>query len=153
MKKLLSIIGDFFTSLFGGAKKTWKKLSPEVQAALLNGSGIIEIINTNVDEAPDFVIELIQKAFPNLDIEKLKDGLHQAALGLTVAESINNADLQTTIENLQAYLKGLQGTTWAKISQALALGIAAALAPPTTKFAAISSLIEFVYHSFIKKSK
>lgn len=152
MKKLLSLIGLFFTGLFNSAQKTWNKLSPEVKAALMNGSGIIEIINSNIDQTPDFVIQLIQKKFPELTIEKIKDGLHQAALGLSIANEINNADLKATIVNLQKYLEGLKGTTWAKISQTLALGFAAAIAPKGTKFAAISSLMEFVYHSFIKKN-
>ena len=153
MKKLLAKIGQFFSGLFNGATKTWNKLEPQVKNAILHGSAIVEVINTNLDKAPDFVFDLIQKKFPDIDKEKLHTGLHQISGALGIAEDISSPDVLTLIQNLQIYLSGLKGKVWANISGTIAKALAAALAPPDTKFAAISALMEFVYHSFIKKEK
>lgn len=144
-------IGHAFKSIFNSAQKAWNKVSPEIQKALLWGSGAVAIINKNVDAAPVFVLDLIEKKFPGLDREKLHNGMNQIAQALGVAQNINNTDILATIQALQVYLSGLKGKLWANISQTLAAGIAAAIAPPETKFAAISSLVEFVYQHYIKK--
>lgn len=152
LQSFFAAIGTFFSHLFSGAQKTWKKLSPEVQEALMYGSQVIDLINTYVNQTPDFVIQLLLEKFPNFDKEHLLTALHSASVELKIAEDINNDDLVTTIGNLQNYLASLQGDVWAKISETLAKGIAIFTAPPETKWAAISSMMEFVYQTFIKKA-
>ena len=151
LQTFLSKIGDFFSGLFNSAKKTWAKLSPEVQNAMLHGSGIIDIINNNVDKVPSFVIALIQSKYPDITTDKIHAGLKGIADALHIAEGVNDGDLEALISNIQKYLASLNGKIWANISGTLAKAIAAFLAPPETKFAAISSLMEFVYQTFIKK--
>lgn len=148
---IFTAIGDFFAHLFSGTKKTWKKISPEVQQALLYGSDVIDTINKYLDQTPDFIIDLLTKKYPKLDRNHLKDALSEASKDLKIASDINNDDLETIIKNLQAYLSGLQGKGWAKISSFLAQGIAIFTAPAGTKFGMITSLIEFVYQTFFKK--
>jgi len=153
LKKFFAAIGNFFEGLFNAAKRTWNKLSPELQKAMVNGSGVIEAINSNVDKAPSFVLDLIRKKYPDFDTVKLKAALGQLSKNLKIADDIEDPDLETTIRNLQTYLSGLQGQTWAIISNSLANIIAVAVAPKNTKVAAIIQLMEFVYQSFIKKRK
>lgn len=150
LDKLFKAIGDFFSGLFKSAKKTWNKLSPEIQNAMLKGSGLVAIINDNVDKAPDFVIDIIKKKYPDFSIEKIKEAIKKGSEGLTIAGGINDNDLAVTIGNLQKYLSTLEGKTWAKISHTLGLGISAAIAPKETKMAALSSLLDYVYHDLIK---
>ena len=109
VKTLISKIGDFFTSLFTSAEKTWKHVSPEVQKALLHGSGVVAAINDNLDKTPAFVIDFILKKFPGLNVDTLKEALKKSSEGLAIAESVNNDDLEKTVEALQAYLSGLKG--------------------------------------------
>lgn len=148
---LLHKIGDFFGALFNGAKKAWKKLSPEIQSALLHGSAVVEAINSNIDKTPDFIIEFLLQKFPDLNIDRLKAGLAEVAKGLKIAEDTNSDDLATLIQNIQKYLSEQKGALWAAISHSIASIFAIAVAPGGTKFAAISSLIEWVYHTYIKK--
>lgn len=155
MKCFLKKIGLFFTGLFNAAARTWAKVSPEVQDALKHGSGILAIINQHVTEAPDFVIELIQKAYPKLDRPALLAGLRGVSLGLNVANGIIDNDLQGTVERLQKYLAGLKSERaafWAGISSLAAKLLALALAPKGTKWATFEALMEFVYQRFIKKN-
>lgn len=151
IQKLLHAIGDWFTNLFKSAEKLWKKISPELQEALMQGSEFVNIINTNLDATPDFIFELLQQKYPDLTKEQLHEYLKKALEGTSVAYEVTNQDLETNILALQKYLGSLEGTTWAKISGLIAQGYAAAKAPAGTKWAAIASLINFVYHSFIKK--
>ena len=147
---LFEFFKTIFGNLFNAAKKTWNKISPELQKAMLSGSGIISIINEHVDASPTFIKEYIQLKYPELTPEKIHEALLKASEGLVIAQELNDTDLLTTIQKIQGYLKGLEGKVWANISQTLAKGIAAFLAPAETKFAAISSLIEFVFQTFIK---
>jgi hypothetical protein len=151
-KKLFSKIGSFFSDLFNGAAKAWHKLSPEVQNSLLHGSAIVKAINDNINATPDFILDIVQKKFPNLPLDKIKAGLQKVAEGLNVAEGINTDDLLALIKALQDYLatKTKNGTTWAAISHTIASIFAIAVAPKGTKFAVVSSLLEYVYHRFIK---
>lgn len=151
LDKLWQAIGSIFIGVFNSAKRAWKKQSTEVQDALLHGAGIVEAINTNLDKTPDFVITLLQGRFPKLTKESLHAGLAKVSAALKIGEDINNADLETLIKNLQEYLGGLEGHLWAAISHSIASIFAIVTAPPETKFAQISLLIEYIYHSIIKK--
>lgn len=151
LEKLFSAIGSIFTGIFTSAKKTWKHLSPEVQAALIHGSAVVDTINKNLSGSPDFIIELLRQKYPDLTREKLEDGLNKVATSLKLIEEGNSDDLETVIKNIQVYLGAQKGKIWAAISHSIASIFAIVTAPSETKFAAVSSLLEFVYHSFIKK--
>lgn len=150
--KLLRKIGDFFTHLFQKAEQAWEHLEPLVQEALKQGSDVIATINDNVNESPEFVWDLIHEKWPELTKEQFMEYLHKASEGTAVAGEIVNQDLETTIVAFQKWLNSLEGKTWANISEALAKAYAAAKAPKETKFGAISALMQFVYHAFIKKN-
>jgi len=152
LQKFLHKIGDFFTGLFNKAKHAWNNIEPLVQEALKQGSDVIYTINTNIDATPDFIWEELQKKWPGLTKEELHKYLLEATQGTAVASEIANQDLETTILALQRWLGSLEGKTWANISEALAKAYAAAKAPKETKFGAISALMQFVYHAFIKKN-
>jgi len=149
--RILAKIGDIFEGIFNAAAKTYNNQSPEVQAALKDGSEILNIINNNVKEAPEFVIELIQKAFPNLDRETLLEGLKQVSKGINQTDAILADTLEETILNLQKYLESLEGTFWAGVSELSAKLLAVFFAPSGTKWVVISSLMEYVYQKIVKK--
>ncbi|SFJ98139.1 hypothetical protein [Parapedobacter indicus] len=154
LKSFIAKIGLFFAAIFDAAARTWANVSPEVQDALKQGSAILDIINKNVKEAPDFVIELIQKAFPNIDRPTLLVGLKGVTEGLNIADGIVDNDLQATVGRLQEYLSGLKSERagfWAGISSLAAKLLAFGFAPAGTKWATFEALMEFVYQRFIKK--
>lgn len=151
LKTFFGNIGDFFEGLFNAAKRTWNKLEPAVQNSILHGSGVVEAINRNLDKTPDFIINLIKSKYPSFDLEKLKLGIAEITKGLNIASDIEDPDLETMVANLQVYLKGLSGKTWAIISNSMANIIAVFTAPGGTKVAAIVQLMEFAYQSFVKK--
>ena len=130
-----------FTDLFDSAEKAWHKLEPQVQNALLDGSGVVNIINENLQATPQQVFDLIQQKFPALTKEKLTEGLTKVSNGLKVAQDTGNQDLLTTIQNLQTFFSGLQGKFWESASSIAAQVLSTVLSPDDTPFAKISMLI------------
>jgi hypothetical protein len=138
-----------FTDLFNSVEKAWHKLEPEVQNALIHGSGVINIINQNLQKTPQEVFDLIQNKFPDLTKDKLTAALAKVTDGLKVAEDNTNPDVLTTIQNLQKYFSGLQGKFWQGAASTSSQILAIALSPDETPFAKIASFIEFVYRKKI----
>lgn len=150
LDKLLSVIGHFFAGLFNAAKKAYKNLTPEQQAALLNGSGLVEIINSMLDKTPAEVRAAIQQKFPNLPEPLIEAALFKVVHAFNLIPTTNS--LEDVIAAVQKKLTELDGKEWATVSHGMAVVISVFLAPPETKVAAIVSLIEFVFQHFIKKS-
>lgn len=153
--RLLSAIGLWFTGLFNAVKRAWNSTSEDVQLALKKASGIVAIINQNVDKAPDFVWTLVQKKFPDITEEKFKAIMKVIADDLGIAESVTDPDLFVTLQNIinkMAELKGT-GSKWAEVSHGLYVAISIFEAPKGTKLAAIVSFAEYVYHKFFKHNR
>ena len=141
-----------FTDLFNSAEKAWHKLEPEVQDSLIKGSGIIEVINKNIESTPDEVFELIQKKFPDVTKEKLEAGLQKVSEGFGIATDVTNTpDLQTLITNIQKYLSSLKGKFWESASSIAAQLLSIFFAPDETPFAKVVQFIEYAYRKIILK--
>lgn len=153
MKSFLKKIGNFFKRLFDAAERAWTGLTPEIQKALKQGSGVLSVINNHVDKAPPDVIWLIQKLYPELGKATLLAGLAGVANGLNIASDNVTDDLEKTVGRLQLYLseKKLENAAfWAGITSLAAKILAFAFAPAGTRWAVFESLMEFVYQRFIK---
>ena len=153
LNKLFKAIGLFFVGMFNATKKAWKQVSPELQAAMLTGSSIVNTFNQYLNGAPSDILDQIKKDFPLLGDPKLTEILNKVSTDLGIAENLNNTDLLTTVLGIQKVLvdkKVADGTAWAKASHTGYLAISAILAPPSTKFAALVAFAEYVYHDLIK---
>jgi len=141
---------EFFKNLFNGLKKAWNKLSDEQQDALKNGTGLIAIINANLELAPAALRQKIQEAYPNLPVAVIEAGMFSVAktFGITGLSSLDDA-----INVVQAYLQEKEGKEWAVASHTAALALSVLFAPKETKVAQLVALIEFAYQKFIKNRK
>jgi hypothetical protein len=140
----------FFTDLFNSIDKSWHKLEPDVQNALIQGSGVINVINQNLQSTPQQVFDLISQKFPDLTKDKLTAGLAKVTEGLKVAEDTANPDALTTIKNLQTYFSGLQGKFWQGAASTTSQILSIAFSPDETPFAKVAMFIEYVYRKKIK---
>lgn len=155
MKKLIQKLGDIFRQLFNAAARTWRRLSDELKHAIVIGSTIISIINDNFDKTPQFVLDLLQKAIPGATPEHIKELLLEGTKGLAIGSELANLDLEGIIEKIMAFFKSLKsqkGSLWANISQTAASTMALFKAPEETKFTEISSVIDYAYHTEVKKA-
>lgn len=144
-------IGDFFEKVWLAAKSAFKKLSPEQQESVMTGSGLIDVINDNLETVPD---ELRKKVYEKFPVAKeLEPIFYQVAnlFGLNV--STESAD--DFIDSVQAKLSSLKTTNpqeWAIASHSYAAAISLLISPKGTKLSQVVSVLEMVYQKFFKKS-
>jgi hypothetical protein len=139
-----------FSDLFHSTEKAWQKLEPEVQNALIHGSGIIKILNDNIEKTPDEIFALIQQKYPDITKEKLEGALTKVNTDLGIAGSAVAPDLETSIQNLQKYLSSLKGKFWETASSILSQSLAIIFAPDETPFAKVVQFIEWVFRKKVK---
>ena len=146
---IFSIFGGAFHSLLAQAEKTFNALPPDVQAALLHGSGVIAFISQELTALPEDLRAQILAQYPDINEAALETGLYALANGFKLNPVQGNLD--DTIAKIQAYLATLQGTVWDGIVQGAANVLAVFLAPPGTKIGAITQLMEYVYQTYFAK--
>lgn len=144
MKEFFKKIGTFFSSLFNAAERTWNKIPSETRQAIVDGSGVISFINEHIDDSVEDLTKALQAQYPTLSTENMEKVA--AAWNLPFDEG----DLVSIVGAIQAHLKPLEGKIWAGVSDGLARVIAGLTSPEGTKYAVISSLMEFAYQKFIK---
>lgn len=149
LQKLIAVIGTIFKALFNSAKTVYNKLPDDVKDAMLHGAGIVDLINGMLDKTPAEIREAIQTQYPKLNVKQLEAAIISVLRTFNITDNINSLD--DAIEALKNYLATHNGKAWANISHSIGTGLAALLAPKETKLATITSLIEFVYHRFVKK--
>lgn len=151
MLAFLSKIGSFLAGLFQSTEHAYDKLEPAIKNAMEHASGVVAVINANLNVAPSFVIDAITKHFPEMDLASMHAGLLNVARILAIGTDLSEqSTLEEVVSKLQGYLGSLKGTTWANVCNTIAEGIAICLAPPGTKFALISIFMEHVFQRFIK---
>lgn len=151
LANIVGFFGSIFHSVMKGAEKTFDELPQETKDALIHGSGIMDVINGLLDGTPDEIRAAIAEKFPDVSPVALEAGLFAVAHGFNLLPNEN--DLNDCINKLKEYLKNLHGNVWDAIMHAGASILAIVFAPAGTKFGAITSLLEWVYQTFIKKDK
>jgi hypothetical protein len=142
-------LGSIFQHVMTGAEKTFNELPQETKDALIHGSGVLDFINKEIGKLPEEVEAGILAAFPDINADSLKSGLLAICKALNIGVDENS--ITDIISKLQAHITSLQGNVWDAIMNGAANILAIFLAPAGTKFAAISTLMEYVYQTFFKK--
>lgn len=156
IKTILSAIALFpakaveaIETLFNSAKAAWVHLSPELQQAMTNGSGIIAVINNMINSPWGDVLTTITSKF-GISETVLQGWLQKAGTYLNIGENLNNADLQTLIENFQTYFGNQHDADFEKAASVLAQTIALLASPSGTPYSIIVSFIEIAYQDVVK---
>jgi len=153
MSNVLTFIEDLpkelaedVTSIFNKAEAAYKKLSPEVQAALKNGSGILATINADLTGPYATVLAAITAKFGinEADVISVMAGLAKA-FNIAIADTSSGTALLTA---LQGYLGGLGGY-WADICNAGA-SIAATILNGGNEITIAMNVVKYVYLDLVK---
>lgn len=145
-------IGAFFVSLFNSAKAAYLELSEEDQIALKGGTGIVAILNNTIGQGVTEVRAAIQAQFPTYDEAALEAALIQVGNTFLGTNFASGDAVITAAQNKLADLKNTSPKGWATASHAFAALFSVLFGSPATKVATFTSLIEFVYQNFIKKT-
>lgn len=138
--KVLSIFTDIFSS---AAKKLWESLSESDQSALKNGSGVLKVINDNIDKAPEEIKQIIEEKYPEVPLETIAE--LAAHFNLIVGDKVEDA-----IAALQEWLKSKEGTVWENAMNIAAQTLSFFLSGKEGRPGIFAALMEKVYRWFIK---
>jgi hypothetical protein len=147
----LTKLWDDLLGIFNEAKKLWKELEPNVQTAITQASGLLAIINANLQSSPAVVWQLIELQYPTLTQANIQNALNDAANKLNVGSKIIDPDFLITIQNLQTYLSTFSGASWESEVQQW-VGLLATILAPGTELQTIVAVLEWVYQKLIKGS-
>lgn len=148
--KLFGFIGDALFSIFHSAyEKLWKELTPEEQANVVHGSGVVAVINEHLQDAPGVIVTSAQEKFPDLNLQAVEQWLLSACATLGITPP--TIDIHGAITAIQKWLvdKGT-GKFWEQASQSLVEIIVLIATPSQTIFQKLSVLIEWAYQTFVK---
>lgn len=147
---IFSFLSHLFNALFHATRDAWNKLPPATQKGLLNGSGILHIINLGIDADPKAVIATIQAEYPSENLDVVYTGLVAVCKFYNILPSTAPADLEGVVVILQKFLKTLETGIWPNVMNAAAGILATILSGQGTPFEIVATLLQFVYTNFIK---
>lgn len=157
--KPFTAIFHFIIKLFSGAEniykaiqKEWEKQQPEFKQYLIDATGVIHIIRTNLEKTPDEVIGLIVQTFPHLDLVKIEAQLKQLELEALQVINIPKTDLSQSIYDLQEHLKAYKGVELERILSQLSQTLAN-IFMPDKPFAMILTFLEYAFRMYSKQGK
>lgn len=150
LASIVSILGSIFHHVMSGAERTFNQLPQATKDSLIHGSGIIETLNSMIGSAPASIQAAITEKYPDVNQTNMEAGLFAIAHAFGLAP--NEGDLNDCIAKLQTYISSQTGSVWEDIMHSASLLLATILAPIGTKLGALSTLLEYVYQTFIKKS-
>jgi len=148
--KLFAFKFKWVADLFNAMKKAWDHLAAEEQAISLKASGIIAIINANLDKTPEIVFQLIQAKFPDVTPEFAHDLLNKASNFLKIGDGVAALSLEDAIKALQAHLSSVTGNDWIATTQHAVGALLTVLLPSTSPLNKITTILEFIYDHFVK---
>lgn len=138
---------DDVESIFNKAEAAYNKLSPEIQASLKNGSGILAVINADLTGPAAPIVATIEAKF-GVNPTDVTNVLQKIAVAFNIAVA-DSTDLPTLIAALQKYLAGLGGV-WSFISGCAAEIGADVLNGDTNPLTIGIDLMRYVYVTKIK---
>mgnify|MGYP003496313068 CR=1 FL=1 len=144
----LTKIFQWIIGLFSAMKKAYNKLSVLERKLSLKASGIIAIINTNLNASPDTIIVLIQQKFPEVSTEMMSAFLTEAGEIANIFHSNTTLKKKKKITTLQKYLSET-GNTWVYRSQSLVKALITVMLP-STPLEKVTIVLEYIYQKLVK---
>ena len=148
--KFFNTIGIWHPKFEDAVKDLFTHLPETEQKAITAASGIIAIVNANLDKVPDVVFSLVQQKFPDITKEKLTEGLNKLNGDLIKTGDNMPTDFAGALGVLQGYLGKYEGNTWEVISKSVVTVLANVFLGGGSSIQKIDAVLEFVYRNFIK---
>lgn len=131
----------------------YEKLHTIEQEAIEKASSIIAIASQNVDQAPDFIFELIQKKWPDVTKDNAVVFLNNIATKMAYASEHTPTTFDAALAELQTYLGKFKDDGWiASVRAVVSVGAVflTSLHGNTAPIQTIETVLEYVYQNFVK---
>lgn len=143
--------GDWITGLFHSSEKTYNSLLEEEKKAGVWASGIIALLNANLNVLPGEVIALLQLKFPDLPLDVVHGFLDNLRIKLDNFQSEIPLTLEDAIFWGQKFLSSHvhDNSAWVIISTTATNLLAVMFSPETS----VQKFIEvglYIYHMIVR---
>lgn len=143
--------GDWITGIFHHSETLYDTLTAEEKKAGVWASGLIAIINANLNAVPAVVITIIQQKFPDLSVDVIHGFLDEVRNKIDNLGSAIPLTLEDAIVWAQQFLGQHEGdhSAWAVITTT-AVNLLATLFSPTTVVEKFINVGLYIYHLIVK---
>lgn len=143
-------IGIWRPSIEEAIESLYDNLHDTEKTAVKDASGWIAVINANLQAAPDFVFELIQKKFPGVTKESVAETLNKVNATLMKADANTPDNFASALGKLQTYLGKYEGNAWIAMTKAVVTVLADVFLKGASPIQSIEAVLEYVYRNFVK---
>lgn len=143
-------IGIWRPSIEEAIESLYNNLHDTEKTAVKDASGWIAIINANLQGAPDFVFDLIQKKFPGVTKDSAAGTLNKVNAALMKMDADTPDNFEGALGKLQSYLSKYEGNTWIAMTKAVVTVLADVFLKGASPIQSIETVLEYVYRTFIK---
>lgn len=150
-ESLIERFGDWFEGLFHHAETIYESLTDEEKKAGVWASGVIALVNANLDAVPSVIVTLIQQKFPDISIDVIHGFLDDVRNKVDNLNSEIPLTLEDAIAWAQKYLAQHVGdhSTWAIVTTGVVNLLATLFSPGTAVEKFISAGV-YIYHLIVK---
>jgi hypothetical protein len=151
LASVIQQLGSWFGIVIDKGEQLYEELSDEEKQAAQWGSGVLAVVNQDLNAIPADVIKVIEQKFPELDLDTLHGFIDELRNKVDTVQSQIPLTLEDAIAWLQGHLKKYEGdnTTLGIITKGLA-NILALIFVPGTAAQKIGGALEYIYHLIIK---
>lgn len=148
---VLTKLGIFMKPIIKNGEDIYDMLSEDEKKAAQWSSGLIAIVNNNIDQTPQVVIDLIKLKFPDLSLDVVHGFLDTLLNKISNVQTEVPLTLEDAIAGIQKFLKQHENDkgVWGVISKA-SVTILTLLFSPGTEAQKIEAALEYIYHLIIK---
>jgi len=137
------------------ARKVYEKMAAIEQSAIVNMSGVLAIINANLDQSGIDITAKIKEQYPDIDLDGLKQALCEVASQLQrttfnySALRPEDRKVENVVANIAYYLKKFSGDAWIAETKKL-VTLLAKFYSPETPIQKFFDVLEFVYQDIVR---
>lgn len=131
---------------FGIIAKSFEAETPELQANLIQISGVLQLIKLNLSEPAVVISYLVRKQYPQLSEVAILGNLQEGLLGIGLSGIITGDDLPTILTNLAECTAHVPDVNWNTFWDGMFKSIAA----PLTQWEKVCVYAPYVYNVLVK---
>jgi hypothetical protein len=147
---VLTKLGLFMKPIIKSGEDIYDLLTEDEKKAAQWSSGLIAIVNNNIDKTPSVIIQLVQTKFPDLSLDVIHGFIDTLLNKLKFVQGEIPLTLEDAVAKLQAFLKQHEGdhNVWGIISKA-AVTVLTLLFSPGSEAQKIEASLEYIYHLIV----
>ncbi len=148
-QNLWTWLSHWFLPVLHTAYTAYDNLPQEEKDALTHAVGFIQIVKTNLDATPEWIVQEVEGKYPQLHLPELEAAITSLLHTFNLSTGGINS-LEDGIKIAQDYIKSHAGKALDNVLHAMATTLAHLMSPSETPLVKITSIIEAVFQALHK---